>query len=60
MIVKFNLHKKLKEQLEIDLNMKVTHKPKKAINTYFFGDNRNGKCGVGHDEAFVTRPQCVF
>lgn len=60
MIVKFNIHKKLKEALEQDLQAKVTLKPRKGINTYFFGDNRQGKCGVGHEEGFVTRPQCVF
>lgn len=39
-IIKFNLHKQIKERLEIDLASKVTTKPKKGINTYFFGDNR--------------------
>jgi hypothetical protein len=39
-IIKFNLHKQIKEKLEIDLASRVTTKPKKGINTYFFGDNR--------------------
>jgi hypothetical protein len=39
-IIKFNLHKQIKEKLEIDLANRVTTKPKKGINTYFFGDNR--------------------
>lgn len=39
-IIKFNLHKQIKEKLEIDLACRVTTKPKKGINTYFFGDNR--------------------
>ena len=46
-IIKFNLHKQIKEKLEIDLATKVTIKPKKGMNTFFFGDNREGKCGLG-------------
>jgi alpha-tubulin suppressor-like RCC1 family protein len=59
-IIKFNLHKQIKEKLEIDLANRVTTKPKKGINTYFFGDNRQGKCGVGHADPYVLRPQGVF
>lgn len=40
MIVKFNVHKQKRELLEQDLNNKNIKKPKKGINTYFFGDNR--------------------
>jgi alpha-tubulin suppressor-like RCC1 family protein len=55
-IIKFNLHKQIKEKLEIDLGNKATIKPKKGMNTYFFGDNREGKCGVGNGEVNVKRP----
>jgi alpha-tubulin suppressor-like RCC1 family protein len=60
MIIKFNIHKQIKERLEIDLNNRVTHKPKKGINTYFFGDNRQGKCGVGISDPYVIKPQGIF
>lgn len=40
MMAKFNVHKKMKELLESDLNDKNSKKPKHKINTYFFGDNR--------------------
>ena len=39
-IEKFNIHKQIKERLEIDLAYRVSQKPKNAINTFFFGDNR--------------------
>jgi hypothetical protein len=58
MIVKFNVHKKMKEMLETDLNDKITKKAKYGINTYFFGDNRQGKCGTGNDDPFVIEPMC--
>eukprot|EP00347_Sterkiella_histriomuscorum_P017345 403349742 len=60
MIVKFNVHKQKREQLEQDLNDKNVKKPKRGINTYFFGDNRQGKCGLGNDDPFVMDPKCLF
>jgi len=39
-IFKFDLHKNLRALLEQDLSNKVTNKPKKDKNTYFFGDNK--------------------
>jgi hypothetical protein len=57
MIVKFQVHKQLKQLLQQDLQNKVTTaKSQKGINTYFFGDNRQGKCGIGNDEPYVMRP----
>ncbi len=55
-IIKFNLHKQIKEKLETDLDNKATIKPKKGMNTYFCGDNREGKCGVGNGEVNAKRP----
>jgi hypothetical protein len=37
MVVKFSVHKKLKELLEQDLSCKVQAKSKKGLNTFFFG-----------------------
>ena len=60
MIVKFNVHKIKREMLEQDLNDKNLKKPKNGINTYFFGDNRQGKCGMGNDDPFVYEPRYLF
>lgn len=61
MVIKYTVHRKLKELLEQDLSQKVKMaSKKKGVNTYFFGDNRQGKCGIGNDEALVTKPQCLF
>lgn len=46
--------------LEQDLSAKNLKKPKGGINTYFFGDNRSGKCGVGNDDPLITDPKCLF
>lgn len=60
MITRFNVHKKMKEMLEIDLNNKATKKAKGRINAYFFGDNRHGKCGIGNEEPFAYDPHFLF
>ena len=60
MIIKFNLHRKLKELLEADLNDKVVKKLKNGGNTYCFGDNRFGKCGIGSNDPFIKIPQHLF
>lgn len=46
----------MKELLEVDLNDKSQKKPHRGINTFFFGDNRNGKCGIGNEEQFALEP----
>jgi hypothetical protein len=56
MIVKFNLHRKLKDMLDNDLNDKMVKKLVNGDNTYCFGDNRYGKCGIGSDVNFVNEP----
>lgn len=61
MLVKFQVHKELKLLLEKDLaNKPAPPRTLKGINTYFFGDNRQGKCGIGNDEPYVKRPQCIM
>jgi alpha-tubulin suppressor-like RCC1 family protein len=51
----------VREQLEKDLQNKVVNpKSGKGLNTYFFGDNRQGKCGLGNEEAYVVKPSYLF
>jgi hypothetical protein len=44
----------------MDLNEIVTKKPLKGINTFLFGDNRQGKCGIGTDTPFIVNPQSLY
>ena len=59
---KFVLHKHIQQLIQKDLQNKVKPdlKPKKGRNTYMFGDNRLGKCGLGSLESFVFQPQSLF
>lgn len=43
------------EELKKDLKDRVpsNYKPKPGKNTFTFGDNRQGKCGVGSFDDFV-------
>jgi hypothetical protein len=56
MITKFNLHKKLKDLLENDLNNIEKKKVEKGETTFFFGDNRQGRCGVGSSTSLIKTP----
>jgi len=48
--------------LKVDLKNKVPaeKKPFRGINAYMFGDNRDGKCGVGSEDAFIYKPSHLY
>lgn len=59
---KFLMHKEMNQLLSRDLE-KVPDRVKQiaGVNTFAFGDNRNGKCGVGQpDQMFVTQPSRLY
>mmetsp|Transcript_676 Transcript_676/g.375 ORF Transcript_676/g.375 Transcript_676/m.375 type:complete len:82 (+) Transcript_676:318-563(+) len=50
----------MKRLMDQDLSEKVRVVPVKGENTYFFGDNRDGRCGVNLDEHHIKKPQGLF
>mmetsp|Transcript_40047 Transcript_40047/g.61242 ORF Transcript_40047/g.61242 Transcript_40047/m.61242 type:complete len:138 (+) Transcript_40047:178-591(+) len=45
---------------DLKVKVPVERHPLKGINAYMFGDNREGKCGIGSEETFITRPSYLF
>jgi len=50
----------LKALLHSDLEDKAVKEATKGANTYFFGDNRQGKCGVGSEKLYAEKPGALF
>ena len=57
---KFILHQYMQETLQTDLTPVARGaKQRKGSNTFCFGDNRNGMCGVGKLASLVDRPSRI-